>query len=145
MSSAVHAGVAEILYVEDNPGDAQLLATAFAHRADARLQVVENGVQLYEYLGHHRGWAHAPDPDLIIVDLNLPVISGRDILREISSDAKWRHLPIVVLSCSLRDADVADCYRNGALRYLLKPSHWDDFPKLADEIMAILSAYPNPY
>src|SRR4051812_13424650 len=118
-----------ILYVEDNPGDVQLVRAAFAPHVEAHLHVVDNGVQAFEFLAHRGRWFDAPRPDLVLLDLSLPVISGYEVLREIEHDPLWHEVPVVVLTSSARPQDIDESYRCGAVRHLHKPSLWDRYPK----------------
>ena len=117
-----------ILLVEDNPGDVRL--TKEALRTSGRhttLHVVTDGLAAMSFLRRIGANAHAPRPNLIILDLNLPRMSGRDVLLEVKSDANLSNIPIVVLTSSLSPDDVTQCYNLHANAYVTKPIGLDDF------------------
>ena len=118
----------EILLVEDSPGDARLTLEAL-HEAkiNNRLHVVEDGVRAMDFL-HQRGAdADAPRPDLILLDLNLPRKSGREVLAEVKGDAALRRIPVVILTSSQAEQDIVKSYDLHANCYITKPIDWDDF------------------
>lgn len=128
-----------VLYIEDNVGDVELMRAAFrALGGDVELHAVENGVQAYEYLGRRGRYSDVPRPDLVLLDLNLPIISGYEILREIGRDPTWRGIPTVVLSSSDRAQDVRETYANGAFLYIVKPALWDRYVHLAQGLARLL-------
>ena len=121
----------EVLLVEDSPGDVELTRQAFrdAHRA-LRLHVASDGVEALEFLrkeGDHRS---APRPDFILLDLNLPKMSGRELLAIIKADENLRTIPTVVLTTSDAEADVLMSYQLQANAYLNKPVQLDAFEGL---------------
>jgi two-component system, chemotaxis family, response regulator Rcp1 len=127
----------EVLVVEDNLGDFHLLEQSFAEQAiPVRLHLVENAVRAFTFLSRQREFAHAPAPDLILLDLNLPVIQGQKVLDIVRTTAEWRHLPVMVLSSSGRKKDIDDCARLRVEEYLVKPSHYDGYLELAKRIGA---------
>lgn len=118
----------EILLVEDNPGDAFLTREAlregrFAHR----LSVVEDGEEAMHFLRKQGKYEDAPRPDLILLDLNLPKMDGRELLAEIKEDTQLRHIPVIVLTTSDARQDVWGAYKLHANCYLTKPIEMDDF------------------
>lgn len=120
----------EILLVEDNPGDVFLTQEAFREgRLAHRLSVVEDGEEALRFLrreGEHKG---APQPDLILLDLNLPKKDGRELLGEVKTDPDLRQIPIIVLTTSAAEQDIARAYKLHANCYLTKPIQMDDFLK----------------
>jgi len=118
----------EVLLVEDSPGDARLTQEAFRDVNDAiRLHLASDGVEAMAYLRREGVHVHAPRPDLILLDLNLPRMDGREVLALIKQDASLRTIPTVVLTTSDREADVLISYQLQANCYLRKPAHWDAF------------------
>lgn len=106
----------EVLLVEDNPGDANLTRETFeANRLHLNLRVAVDGVEALRLLKD--GFR----PDLILLDLNLPRKSGQEVLREIKEDEALKHIPVVVLTSSEADRDVAQSYALGANCYVTKP------------------------
>jgi len=121
---------AEILLVEDNPDDVALTREAFAESPFAvTLHVANDGIHGLEMLRNG-----GVKPDLILMDLNLPKISGRDVLHEIKSDDALRHIPIIVLTTSQADQDILDSYRLYASCYVAKPVDFDDFMEVVRAI-----------
>ena len=114
--------LAEILLVEDNPGDVDLTKEAFE---DAKfrnnLHVVVNGAEALDFLYKRNGFEDATTPDIILLDLNLPKIDGREVLEIIKSDDNLKRIPTIVLTSSKADQDVIDMYDLHANCYVVKP------------------------
>ena len=118
----------EILLVEDNPGDARLTLEAFKEgRVLNRLTVMKDGVEALAYLRRQGAYASARVPDLILLDLNLPRKSGREVLMEIKGDERLKTIPVVVLTTSADEQDVARAYSQHANCYITKPVDLDQF------------------
>jgi CheY-like chemotaxis protein len=121
--------VQRILLVEDNPGDAQLVRMAFAEALpSARVSVVTDGEAALVRLRDEG------PPDLLLLDLNLPRLSGHEVLQEIRADAALRRLPVVVLSSSEAEADVTRSYELGANSHVAKPGDVDALFALAETL-----------
>ncbi len=128
-----------ILVVEDDPDDQFLTKEAIKEsRIVNELYFVKDGIELLDYL-HHEGMfsEQLPIPDLILLDLNLPRMNGREALREIKKDQKICHIPIVILSTSQIEEDVLQCYKLGASGFITKPVKFSDLI----EIMKTLGNY----
>lgn len=114
--------LAEILLVEDSPGDVDLTREAFE---DAKfrnnLHVAVNGVEALDYLYKRNGFEDATTPDIILLDLNLPKIDGREVLEKIKSDPKLKFIPSIVLTSSKADEDIIDTYDLHANCFISKP------------------------
>jgi two-component system response regulator len=119
---------AEILLVEDDPGDALLTRKAL-ERGPIKfvLKVVETGEEAIAYLGDPR----AVPPDLILLDLNLPGMHGRDVLREVKQHETWRRIPVVVLTSSKAEEDILKSYNLYCNSYMKKPGDPSIFERLA--------------
>jgi len=118
----------EILLVEDNPGDARLTLEAFKEgKVLNRLTVMKDGVEALAYLRRQGAHASARVPDLILLDLNLPRKSGREVLMEIKGDERLKTIPVVVLTTSADEQDVARAYSQHANCYITKPVDLDQF------------------
>lgn len=116
-----------ILLVEDNPSDIELTKRALEKsRVANQLLVVEDGQQAIEFL-FGRGPAGEELPALILLDLKLPLVDGLEVLRRIRSDRRTRRLPVVVLTSSREDADVAASYDEGVNSYITKPVDFSQF------------------
>ena len=118
----------EILLVEDSPTDAGLTRHAFAAgKVSNHLHVVEDGEQAIQFLRREREFAQAPRPDLILLDLNLPRKSGREVLQEIRGDSRLKSLVVVILTTSSDEQDVMCAYGLNANAYITKPVDLDQF------------------
>ena len=118
----------EILLVEDNPGDARLTQEALRDgKVYNKLTVVPDGVEAMAYLRREGRYAGARQPDLILLDLNLPKKDGREVLQEIKADERLRRIPVVVLTSSNAEQDVLKSYGLHANCYVTKPVDLDQF------------------
>ena len=116
----------EILLVEDNAADVRLTIEALKDtRLPNRLQVARDGVEALRMLRDESD--ATPRPDLIVLDLNLPRKDGREVLQEIKQDDRLRHIPVVILSTSQSEQDVAQCYALRANAFVTKPVEIDQF------------------
>jgi len=118
----------EILLIEDNPGDVRLTEEAFKEgKVLNRLSVVGDGVEALEFLRRENKYAHAPRPDIIMLDLNLPKKDGREVLAVIKGDEKLRRIPVVVLTTSQAEQDILKVYDLNANCYISKPVDFNTF------------------
>jgi len=126
---------AQLLLVEDSPGDARLTLEAF-HKANAavRLHVAKDGVEAMAFLRNEGEHADAPRFDLILLDLNLPKLDGREGLVLIKEDNTLKTIPTVVLTTSVAEADILNSYQHRANSYLAKPVRLDDLESLVKSI-----------
>lgn len=124
-----------ILLVEDNPADVRLVREAIADSSvQAELHCATDGAQAIDFLRQTGGYTDAPLPDLVLLDLNLPGIGGKEVLREIKADPALRRIPVVVLTSSTAPRDVLDAYDAHVNSYMVKPSDYDDFLSLVTTI-----------
>ncbi len=115
---------AEILLIEDNRGDVLLTRKAFqSARIENHLSVAGSGEAALEVL-RDEGQVL---PDLILLDLNLPRMNGCEVLNEIKGDARLRHIPVIILSSSAAEQDIARSYAQHASAYIVKPLDLDSF------------------
>lgn len=121
----------DILLVEDNPDDVELTRIAFAEAGlDHRLDVVGDGAQALDYLFARGAYAHrsgAKLPAIVLLDLNLPKVDGREVLEAIRANAATHKLPVVVLTTSTEPFDVDASYHLGANSYIRKPVDFERF------------------
>lgn len=118
----------EILLVEDNPGDARLTIEALKEaKVRNGLHVVEDGVQAMEFLHKEGKFIDAPTPDLILLDLNLPKMSGQEVLAEIKEDPVLHAIPVIVLTTSQSEKDIFEAYDLHANCYVVKPVNFEQF------------------
>jgi CheY-like chemotaxis protein len=120
----------EILLVEDNPADVLLTREAFEEgKLPYRLSVVEDGEQALRFLQKKGEFKQAPEPHIVLLDLNLPKKDGRELLAEVKSDPSLRHIPVIVLTTSDANQDIRRAYDLHANCYLTKPIDVDEFLK----------------
>ena len=125
----------DVLLVEDDPGDVLMTQEAFEeHKLRNRLHVVNDGVAAIAFLRREGAYADVPRPDLILLDLNLPRRDGREVLAEIKSDPDLCQIPVVVLTTSQADEDIARSYRLHANAYVTKPVDFDQFIRVVRQI-----------
>ncbi|HEX8671307.1 MAG TPA: response regulator [Longimicrobium sp.] len=118
----------EVLLVEDNPGDVRLTREALKEgKVSNNLHVAPDGVEALAFLRREGPHAAAVRPDLILLDLNLPRKGGREVLEEIKSDPALRHIPVVILTSSQAEQDIARAYDLHANCYISKPVDLDQF------------------
>jgi chemotaxis family two-component system response regulator Rcp1 len=125
----------EVLLVEDSPGDVRLTQEAFhdANRA-VDLHVATDGIEAMAFLHREGAHAHARRPDLILLDLNLPRMDGREVLAQIKKDANLKTIPTIVLTTSQAEEDIVKSYQLQANCYLSKPVQFDAFESLVRSI-----------
>jgi CheY-like chemotaxis protein len=125
----------EVLLVEDSPGDVRLTQEALREaNKSVHLHVVSDGVEAMAFLRHEDAYVSAPRPDLILLDLNLPKMDGREVLAHIKSDERLKTIPTIILTTSEAHADIAQSYQLQANCYLSKPVQLDAFESLVKSI-----------
>jgi two-component system, chemotaxis family, response regulator Rcp1 len=125
----------EVLLVEDSPGDVRLTKEAFLEANKAiQLHVACDGAEAMAFLRQEGAHARAPRPDLILLDLNLPKMDGREVLGRIKEDEGLKTIPTVILTTSVAEADIVRSYELQANCYLSKPVQLDDFEALVKSI-----------
>jgi len=135
MSVPEHVEVIDVLLVEDDPGDVLMTREAFEdHKVTNRLSVVPDGVSAMEFLRKEGEYADAPTPDLILLDLNLPRMDGREVLAALKEDAALRSIPVVVLTTSEAEEDVVRSYSLHANAYVTKPVDFDRFINVVRQV-----------
>jgi CheY-like chemotaxis protein len=118
----------EILMVDDSMGDIRLAQEALKEaRVRNRLSVVHDGEEAMAFLRRQDGFADAPRPDLVLLDLNMPRMDGRQVLAEIKGDPALRSIPVVVLTTSEAEADIVKAYDLHANAYITKPVDLEAF------------------
>ncbi|MBN8482589.1 MAG: response regulator [Xanthomonadales bacterium] len=129
------ARVVEILLVEDNEGDVRLTREALKEgRIRNRLSVVPDGEQALAFLRREGVHAEAPRPDLILLDLNLPRLDGREVLASIKNDPVLKSIPVVVLTSSRTEQDLLRAYDLHANCFITKPVEFDQFIEVVRSI-----------
>jgi CheY-like chemotaxis protein len=127
--------ITEVLLVEDSPGDVRLTFEAFRDANTlVNLHVASDGADAIAFLRRKGPYIDAPRPDLILLDLNLPKMDGREVLAHIKEDDGLRTIPTVILTTSEAEADIVKSYELRANCYLTKPVHLDEFENLVKSI-----------
>jgi two-component system response regulator len=125
----------EVLLVEDNPNDVELVLRAFKkHNLDNKVHVVRDGAQALEFIfctGAYKDRDIEKPPKVIILDLKLPKVSGKEVLKRIKSDERTKTIPVVVTTSSQEESDIFESYHLGVNSYIVKPV---DFQKFVDTI-----------
>jgi len=125
----------DILLIEDNPADVQLAREALDEsKFWCNLHVIKDGESAMAFLRREGAFADAPRPDIIILDLNLPKKDGREVLREIKEDDRFKCIPVVILTMSAADEDTLNAYELGANCFITKPIGFDQFIRVVQSI-----------
>lgn len=124
-----------VLLIEDSPGDVRLTQEAF-HEASIliKLHVATDGAEAMAFLRREGVQAHAPRPDFILLDLNLPKMDGRQVLAHIKEDENLKTIPTVILTTSEAEVDIVKSYQLQANSYLAKPVQLQSFENLVKSI-----------
>jgi len=139
----------DLLLVEDDPGDAMMTREALAESGmDLDLHLVDNGEAAISFLRQESPYDDAPRPDLILLDLNLPRVDGREVLAFVKGDRSLRRIPLVVLSTSDSDDDIAQSYDLHANAFVTKPVDFDSFRsavrRVDDFFLTVARLPPKP-
>ena len=135
MTNAYEGRPVEILLVEDNAGDVRLAREGLREcKLLNNLSVAVDGVKAMAFLRREGEHAHAPRPDLIMLDLNLPRKDGREVLKEIKEDEKLKRIPVVILTTSKAEEDIVKSYSLHANCYVTKPLAIEQFIEVVQAI-----------
>ncbi len=125
----------EILLVDDDPGDVLLTTKALQQvKFYNKVHTASNGIEALQFLRNEGDFANSPRPDLILLDLNMPRMDGRELLREVKADTLLRRIPVVVLTTSDSDEDILRSYDLQASCYITKPVNLDQFTRVVAAI-----------
>ncbi len=125
----------EILLVEDSPGDVRLTELALKeNKIVNNLHVAVDGIEALRFLYHEDEYADAPQPDVILLDLNMPRMDGREVLAQIKNDEALKRIPVVILTTSDADDDILKSYNLHANCYITKPVDLDRFINVVQQI-----------
>ena len=134
---AEQARDAEILLVDDNRADVRLTREALGESGVRKgVSVARDGEEALRFLRREDEHAHAPRPDLILLDLRMPGISGQEVLREIKGDPDLARIPVIVFSLSREEEDIMEAYGNHANCYVVKPLDLDRFTRAVRSLEA---------
>lgn len=127
--------VRTVLLVEDNPADVRLIEVALSSAdAPVRFTVAPDGAAALRALHNDGEYADAPRPDLVLLDLNVPVISGREVLAALKGDDALRSIPVIVMTSSNAPADIDYCYQVGTNGYVNKPIDLDGYLRVVRSV-----------
>lgn len=133
--SKVDGAPVEILLVEDNPGDVRLTLEVFKDaKMSNKINVARDGVEAMEYLRREGKYAKAVRPGLILLDLNLPRMDGREVLDAIKHDENLRSIPVIILTSSKAEEDIIRSYGSYANCYITKPVGLSEFMKVVESV-----------
>lgn len=133
--NAQHTSPIDILLVEDNPGDVRLTEEALKEgKIRNNLHIVMDGKEALDFLRRSKKDKNFVRPDLILLDLNLPKLDGREVLHRIKKDSSLKRIPVVVLTTSEDEQDIFDSYDKYANCYITKPVDLDQFVKIIKTI-----------
>ena len=126
---------AEILLVEDNENDVELTRIGFKKsKLLLNLHYAKDGVECMEFLRKQGAFAGAPPPDLILLDLNMPRMDGREVMAEIVADEALRNLPVIVLTTSTDDEEILKMYNLRCSSYIAKPVDFEQFLRVVQSL-----------
>ena len=118
-----------ILLVEDDPNDAMLALSALGRQHSVNVTVVQDGAEALDYLYCRANFHSRPagNPDVMLLDLKMPKVTGLEVLRQIKADPQLRTIPIVMLTSSRETLDLSECYSLGVNAYVVKPVQFDQY------------------
>jgi len=131
-----------ILLVEDNEGDIILTTEAFKDmELENQISVVRDGEEALRFLKKQGEHTNASTPQLVLMDINLPGIGGKELLDLIKKDEALKEIPVVMLTSSAADADISECYDKQVNWYITKPIDYDKYTKVMHEIEAFYVSF----
>jgi two-component system, response regulator len=151
MSDMSSGTMAEILLVEDNPNDLELALHALRKRKVANtIHIARDGAEALEFLfceGKYADRDIRRTPNLVLLDLKLPLVDGLEVLARVKGDARIRHVPVVVLTSSREERDLVESYQLGVNSYIVKPVNFDQFSAAIEQLelyWVLLNERPKP-
>jgi len=136
-----------ILIADDNPADVELMTAALrAMKLANEIVVARDGDEALDYLRAHAkpDSRVQPPPGVLLLDLKMPRVDGFAVLRALRADPVWRHLPVVVLSSSGQERDIAACYESGTNAYVVKPVDFQEFIQAVGQLGRFWAAINQP-
>jgi CheY-like chemotaxis protein len=122
---------AEILLVDDSPDDIEITLASFSNvKLDNEIHIVNNGQEALSFLKNQGSFKDAPRPDLIFLDINMPVMDGNQTLQEIKKDQNFRLIPVIMLTSSCSEENIFKSYHNDANCFLHKPLDWEQIKRV---------------
>ena len=131
----VNSKLVNVLLVEDSPSDIELTSMAFEKFSHPnKLHVVEDGEAALDFLYRRGGYHKAAEPDIILLDINIPKQSGQEVLEIIKADEKLKHIPVVILTSSASPRDISRSYASHANCYIIKPIDVENYFCVVDKV-----------
>ena len=128
-------GAVEIVLVEDSPSDAELITRSLKKCNLAnRIVILKDGVEALEYLLGQGAGTTMPAPRVVLLDVNLPKVDGLEVLRRIKADERTKDIPVVMLTSSNQERDIAAAYQLGANSFVTKPIKFDEFAQAVADL-----------
>jgi len=125
----------EILLVDDNEDDVELTQYAFERaKLSNRMHTVQNGEEALKFLRRQAPYEDAPGVDLVLLDINMPVMDGRETMTHIAADSSLKHIPVVVLTTSEHEDDIEELYQLRCSSYVTKPVGFESMAKIVKEL-----------
>jgi CheY-like chemotaxis protein len=125
----------DVLLAEDNPNDVEMTRRAFDKgKFLNELHVVNDGVEAMRFLRQEGEYAEKPRPDIVLLDLEMPRMDGKEVLAEIDDDETLRQIPVIVLTSSAAERDIVESYRHNANAYMTKPVGYEEFQNTVRQI-----------
>lgn len=125
----------KIVHVEDNAADADLLKEAFESAGiTVQIRLFHDAREALQSLEQEQSENSSTTPDIIVLDLNLPKMDGRELLKCLKQNAQLKRIPVIILSTSSLDQDIAYCYENYANSYIIKPQRFVDYKRVASSV-----------
>ena len=125
----------QVLLIEDDPQDVEITKEVMElSKMKININVVNNGAEALSYMRRENGYRESIRPDLILLDLNMPKMNGREFLDEIKKDDNFKMIPVVVLTTSKADEDIIKSYKLGASCYITKPVGLDQFQEVVQAV-----------
>ncbi|MGB9979358.1 response regulator [Methanobacterium sp.] len=135
MDTEVNDEPINILLIEDNHTDIRMIKEIFKEfKTKTKIYPVTNGVEALEFINKKENCHNNPSPDLILLDLNIPLIDGFKVLKEIKTDDKFKHIPVIVLTTSHNPEDLSKAYELQANYFMNKPICFDEYNTLLKHI-----------
>ncbi|MBK6326851.1 MAG: response regulator [Chloroflexi bacterium] len=135
MNTQINGNPVKILLVEDNPGDIRLTKEALREgKVNNEMFIVTDGLEALAFLNQKGQYANAPRPDVILLDLNLPLMNGAEVLANIKADPRLKRIPVIVLTTSDDERDILNSYDLHANAYVTKPVDLEHFIEIIGQI-----------
>ncbi len=133
--------IIQVFMVEDNPDDIELTLEAFKEsNREFNVNVAQDGIEAMKYLRREGEFSERPDPDLILLDLNMPRMNGFEVLEELNKDDKLKSIPVAVLSISQSENDKSRVKNLNAKAYFVKPTGLDGLFNVIQELVSIVES-----